>query len=149
MSPSPFVILLIEDDLLDAQLFSALCHNVSPDLEIQVRSNGREGLDYLEQGFAGSATAPRPRLIVLDLEMPIMDGHIFLQEAKQRDHFRWIPTLVLSVSDREDDIQRSCQNCANGYLVKPDTLDEFKALIEVVLSYWRGVVRFPPLGDLY
>jgi len=149
MSPSPFIILLIEDNLLDAQLFSELCQNISPDMEIHVRSNGREGLDYLEQSIKGNATASRPSLIVLDLEMPIMDGHVFLQEAKQRDHFQLIPTLVLSVSDRKDDVQRSYQNHANGYLIKPDTLDELKALIEVVLSYWLGAVQLPPLGDLY
>jgi len=149
MSPSPFVILLIEDDHHDAQLFSELCQNVSPDLDIHIRANGREALEYLEQGFAGQPTTPRPDLIVLDLQMPIMDGHAFLQEAKQRDHFRLIPTLVLSVSDSEDDIQRSYQNYASGYLVKPDTLEELKALIEVVLSYWRGAVRLPPLSELH
>jgi len=110
MSPGPFVILLIEDDHHDAQLFSELCQNVSADLEVHIRANGREALEYLEQGFAGQPTTPRPDLIVLDLQMPIMDGHMFLREAKQRDHFRLIPTLVLSVSDSEDDIQRSYRN---------------------------------------
>jgi len=149
MLPRPFVILLIEDDHLDAQLVTELCQDVSSDLNVYVRANGQEALEYLEQGFAGDPTAPRPDLIVLDLQMPIMDGHTFLQEAKQRDHFRLIPSLVLSVSDSEDDIQRSYQHHASGYLVKPDTLDELKALIEVILAYWRGVVRLPPLGDLH
>lgn len=149
MSQSPFVILLIEDDPLDAQLFSELCQNVSADLDVRVRANGQEGLEYLEQGFAGDAATPRPGLIVLDLKMPTMGGHMFLREARRRDHFRLIPTLVLSVSDGEDDIQRSYQNYANDYLIKPDTLDEFKVLIEVVISYWHSAERLSPLGDFH
>lgn len=148
MSKSPFVILLVEDDPNEAELFTALCTQDSPDIEVRHASNGQEALHYLERGHARDPAAPRPDLIMLDLQMPIMDGHMFLEEAKHRDHFQHIPTLVLSVSKKEDDIRRSYQNFASGYLVKPDSLEELKELIQMVLSYWRGTARLPTLGDL-
>lgn len=148
MPKRPFVILLVDDDHHDAMLFTELCQEISPDIEVHHTADGREALEYLERGHAGDTTLPRPDLIVLDLNMPVMDGHTFLEEAKHRDHFQLIPAIVLSISDRPEDIQRSYQNYASGYLVKPESFDDMKELVQVVTSYWQGAVRLPTVGDL-
>ncbi|MGY2897147.1 response regulator [Deinococcus sp. UYEF24] len=148
MLKRPFVILLVDDDHRDAMLFTELCHDISPDIDVHHAENGREGLTYLEEGHAGSTLSPRPDLIVLDLNMPVMDGHTFLAEAKQRDHFQLIPIIVLSISNQPGDIQRSYQNHASGYLVKPESFEDMKTLVQVVTSYWRGTMTLPIMSDL-
>jgi len=148
MLKRPFVILLVEDNPNDEVLFTELCQNISQDIEVHSAAHGREALDYLDQAAAGTPRFPRPDLILLDLNMPVMDGHTFLEEAKRQDSSRLIPIIALTSSVRETDIQRSYQNYASGYLVKPSTFDDMKALLQVVTSYWRGTARLPTLGEL-
>lgn len=86
--------------------------------------------------------------MVLDLKMPVMNRHTFLEEVKQHDHFSLVPVIVLSVSDRETDIQGSYRNLASGYLVKPETLDGLEGLSQVVTSSQQGTVRLPTIDKL-
>ncbi len=148
MLKRPFVILLVEDNPNDEALFTELCQNISPDIEVRSAVHGQAALDYLDAAAAGAAACPRPDLILLDLNMPVMDGHTFLEQAKRQDSSRLIPIIALTSSVRENDIQRSYQNYASGYLVKPSTFDDMKALLQVVTSYWRGTARLPTLGEL-
>jgi len=145
---SPITILLIDDHPYDAYLCAKLCQDASPDINVHHSSNGSEALDYLDQGAAGNTTTPRPDLVVLDLKMPVMNRHTFLEEVNQHDHFGLIPVIVLSVSDRETDIQGSYRNLASGYLVKPETLDGLEGLIQVVMSFRQGTVRLPTIDKL-
>lgn len=148
MPGTAFLILLVEDDATDAQLFTDLCAGSHPEITVHHVFNGREAFDYLEQGAVGTPGRARPNLILLDLNMPIMDGHVFLEAAKQHDRFRTIPMIALTSSERATDIQRSYRNFANGYLVKPSTFDDMKALLQMIISYWHGAVRLPSVGDL-
>ncbi|MGI8748469.1 MAG: response regulator [Deinococcus sp.] len=148
MSARPFYLLLVDDEVADAELFSELFREMSPEVEIHHVCNGQEALDYLEAGFAGDASTPRPHLIVLDINMPVMNGHRFLQIAKAHDHFRSIPVLVLSTSVRADDILQSYQNYASGYSVKPSSYADLQKLVELVSRYWQGAVRFPTIEQV-
>lgn len=140
----PFSLLLVEDDLADAELFRELLSEVSRDITVHHVENGREALEFL-LGPSGDAA---PTLIVLDLNMPVMSGHEFLREAKAHARLRSIPVLVLSTSDREEDVNRAYNAFASGYMVKPGTYNEYTRVLETVQAYWRGVMRLPTVGDL-
>jgi CheY-like chemotaxis protein len=87
--------------------------------------------------------APRPDLILLDLNLPRMDGRQVLAQLGADDSLKLIPTVVLSTSDAEMDILRSYQLQANCYLTKPVQLEEFEALVECISDFWLTKVRLP------
>ncbi|MFC6616652.1 response regulator [Deinococcus radiophilus] len=80
---------------------------------------------------------------MLDLNMPVMNGHAFLEQAKQDERLRDIPVLVLSTSDHADDVQRAYQAHASGYLVKPNSFQEYTDMLRLMTSYWGQVMRLP------
>jgi CheY-like chemotaxis protein len=147
MSRSPFILLLVEDELADALMFQEMSEEASPDLRVHHVVNGQEALRFLRRA-PGHEAAPRPHLIVLDLNMPVMNGHEFLRQAKGEEALRSIPVLVLSTSDEPGDIHRSYDSHASGYVVKPGNYEEYKRVMVTIQSYWRGVVRLPTLADL-
>lgn len=147
MSRSPFTVLLVEDELADALMFREMIEEVSPDLSVHHVINGQEALQFLRRA-PGYEAAPRPHLIVLDLNMPVMDGHEFLRQAKGAEALRSIPVLVLSTSDEPADIHRSYDGQASGYVVKPGNYEEYTRVMATIEAYWRGVVRLPTLADL-
>ncbi|OOV11812.1 response regulator [Deinococcus sp. LM3] len=143
MPERPFHLLLVDDEFADAELFTEIFLEAFPDVHIHHVLNGREALDYL----AGPATV-RPDLIILDLNMPVMNGHEFLQQAKAHDTHRSIPVLVLSTSAGVQDVQRSYHNFASGYAVKPSSYQDLKALIDRISGYWKGAVVLPRIEQL-
>ena len=147
-----FVILLVEDELADAALFGELLSEISPDIELYNVENGQQALDFLtDQGSVSQtvgAPRPRPHLIVLDLNMPVMNGNEFLRQAKTRDDRRSIPVLVLTTSDSPDDIQRAYHDHASGYVVKPGTYEEYHQLLKTIEGYWRGTLKLPTVEQL-
>jgi CheY-like chemotaxis protein len=142
-----FTVLLVEDELADAALFQEMLADVSPEITVEHVEHGGEALQYL-LGKAPYAGRPRPNLVVLDLNMPVMDGHEFLREVKAHEHLRALPVLVLSTSDHPQDVQRSYLGFASGYVVKPGTYAEYTRVLTAVESYWRGVLRLPTIGEL-
>lgn len=144
---SPFHVLLVEDELADAELFTELLLEVSPDVEVHHVSHGQEALEFLMLQKA-YAQAPLPDLIVLDLDMPVMDGHTFLKHAKSQPRSRSIPVLILSTSDHSRDVARAYHEHASSYVVKPGSFEEYRALIALIDSYWRGTVRLPTVEQL-
>lgn len=147
MSRSPLVLLLVEDELADALMFQEMAEEVSSDLSVHHVLNGEEALRFLQRA-PGHEDAPRPHLIVLDLNMPVMNGHEFLRQAKGEGELRSIPVLVLSTSDEPGDIHRSYDGHASGYVVKPGNYEEYTRVMATIEAYWRGVVRLPSLADL-
>ncbi len=149
LAPTTFTfhVLLVEDESADAQLFTELIGEIAGDIEVHHVSNGLEALDFVT--LSGKyAHAPFPSLIVLDLNMPIMNGHEFLKRAKHVERARAIPVLVLSTSDNPKDIQKSYHEYASGYVVKPGSFSEYRNLLTVIESYWRGAVRLPTLEQM-
>ena len=116
----PFTVLLVEDELADAELFQDLLAEVAADIRVEHVENGQAALELLQRPHA-----PRPDLIVLDLNMPVMNGHDFLVQAKTVPDLRAIPVMVLSTSDHPDDIHRAYDGYASGYVVKPGSYREY------------------------
>ena len=139
----PFTVLLVEDELADAELFQDLLSEVAADIHVEHVENGQAALELLQR-----PQTPRPDLIVLDLNMPVMNGHDFLVQAKTVPDLRAIPVMVLSTSDHPDDIHRAYDGYASGYVVKPGSYREYTQVLDTVQAYWRGLVRLPRLEDL-
>ncbi|WP_119672151.1 response regulator [Deinococcus sp. RM] len=139
----PFTVLLVEDELADAELFQDLLSEVAADIHVEHVENGQAALELLQR-----PGAHRPDLIVLDLNMPVMNGHDFLSQAKAVSDLRAIPVMVLSTSDHPDDIHRAYDGYASGYVVKPGSYQEYTQVLDTVQAYWRGLVRLPRLEDL-
>ncbi|WP_456830156.1 response regulator [Deinococcus sp. UYEF24] len=143
----PFHLLLVEDEFADAELFTELIAEISDDIHVYHVSNGQQALDFVtRQGEY--ANVPLPNLVVLDLNMPVMNGHEFLKRAKREDRARSIPVLVLSTSDDPQDVRQAYHEYANSYVVKPGSFAEYRNLLALIESYWRGAVRLPTVEQL-
>jgi chemotaxis family two-component system response regulator Rcp1 len=110
---------------------------------VHVASDGVEAVAFLEQE-GDHAGAPRPDIILLDLNMPKMDGREVLARIKGDDRFRQIPTLVLSISDAEADVAKVYHLQANCYLIKPVEWDEFVHLVNRIRDFWLTTAKLPP-----
>ncbi|WP_424950247.1 response regulator [Deinococcus sp.] len=144
---APFHLLLVEDEHADAELFTELIGEISRDIQIHHVLNGQEALEFVtRQGRY--VQAPFTNLIVLDLNMPVMNGHEFLKRAKREDRARSIPVLVLSTSDHPRDITRAYHEYASSYVVKPGSFAEYRDLLTVIEGYWRGAVKLPTVEQI-
>lgn len=94
------------------------------------------------------ADAPRPDLLLLDLNLPRKDGREVLAEVKQDPHFRLIPVVVLTTSKYEEDILKSYKLQANCYVTKPVDLEQFLSTIRAIQQFWLTVVTLPPNNAL-
>jgi CheY-like chemotaxis protein len=138
-----FVILLVEDEPADAHLVQVALTENRILADVRHAVDGREALDYLRRQAPRFADAPRPDLILLDLNMPRMDGREFLAAIKLEKAFRQIPVVVLTTSEVERDVIASYHLGAAGYITKPVDLQQFMAAIRDVGDYWFELVRLP------
>ncbi|GGR11654.1 response regulator [Deinococcus ruber] len=143
----PFRLLLVEDHDTDAALFTELLAEISPTTELHHVHNGQQALDYLLHADE-YAERLRPQLIVLDLNMPVMNGHEFLQQAKTHASLRWIPVIMLSSSERPEDIRQAYDHHASSYIVKPVAYDDYRRLVQSIEGYWRGTVQVPTIEQV-
>jgi len=141
----PFVILLVEDEPADAHLLKVALRGSQTAIDLRWVNDGIEALEFLRREGDCFRTAPHPDLILLDLNMPRMDGREFLAAIKQEPQFRDIPTVMLTTSDVERDVVASYQLGAAGYVVKPVGLAELAATVKGLEHYWFGVVRLPEI----
>ena len=132
------VILLIEDDETHAMLITRAFEDVKISHEIYWMSNGDEALDYLRRRgkFANPKDCPRPDLILLDLRLPVVDGHEILRAIKGSLDLRALPVVILTTSENRADIAKAYSNYANSYLVKPMGSDMFREMTDVLGNYW-------------
>jgi CheY-like chemotaxis protein len=131
-------ILLVEDnpdDVLIAER-SLMKGAMKDRSELFVVRDGQEALDFLNH-HGPHQSAPRPDLILLDLKLPKVNGHEVLAEIKSNDSLRRIPVIVMTVSEREEDMVKAYNSGASGYITKPPSSAEFSKVIETVLDYWR------------
>ena len=140
-------ILLIEDNRMDIELTLDAFRERRLNNEIHVAPGGQEGLDYLfgHGEFADRDQFPLPDLILLDLKMPVIDGHEVLRQIKQFPKLKRIPIVVLSSSREEGDREMTYDNGANSYLVKPVSFDGFLDVVHEVDRYWLSLNVPPPL----
>ena len=135
-------VLLVEDNLGDVRLTQEAFRNVAGALRLHVASDGVEALAFLKQEGV-HADAPRPDLILLDLNLPKMDGREVLAHIKEDASLKLIPTVILTTSDAEADIVKSYQLQANCYLTKPVQLEAFEGLVRSINDFWLTKVKLP------
>jgi two-component system response regulator len=137
-------ILLVEDDAGDELITrEAFEHNKLKN-NLHVAHDGEEGLDFLYRR-GPYADAPRPDLILLDLNLPKYDGRQLLEKVKSDPDLARIPVVVLTTSSAEEDIVRSYQLHANAYVTKPVDLDQFINAVRQIDEFFIQVVRLPGL----
>jgi len=138
--PVPVTILLVEDSPGDVRLTLEAFRNVSTAISLHVASDGVEAMAFLlQQGV--HAQSARPDLILLDLNLPRMDGREVLAKIKSSEDLKTIPVLILTTSQSEADILMSYQLHANCYLTKPVQLDAFDNLVGSISDFWLTKVR--------
>ena len=141
---SSIEILLVDDDPLDVRLTTEQLAQSKVRNRVNSVGDGREALAYLRRE-GEYADASRPDVILLDLNMPIMTGHEFLEELKKDPSLRAIPVVVVTTSDEDEDIARSYDLQANAYVTKPIGLDQLARVVRAIEDFWFDVVRLPPL----
>ena len=135
MQPNdPIEILLVEDDRDDAELALSALGEHGLMNHVHVCSDGEEALDVL---FKDSANGrPRPRVILLDLKLPRVDGIQVLERLKSNDHTRHIPVVMLTASKEAKDIEACYSRGVNSYVVKPVDFDQFRVVMQRIVNYW-------------
>jgi two-component system, response regulator len=142
-------VLLADDDEDDRMMTADALREARISNQLQFVTDGEELIDYLyHRGkYAPPAHAPRPDLLLLDLNMPRMDGREALREMKENPAFRSIPVLVLTTSKTEEDVERIYDLGANSFITKPVTFEGLVQAMKVIGEYWFQIVRLPKAPD--
>lgn len=147
MKPSniynPIEILLVEDNPGDIRLTQEALKEGRIHNNLNVVRDGISALDYLQQKGA-YAKATRPDLILLDLNLPKMDGREVLAKIKSDPRLKRIPVVILTTSKNEEDILKTYNLHANCYITKPVDLEQFFEVIRSIEGFWLTIVRLPP-----
>jgi len=138
----PTQVLQVEDNPGDVRLTQEAFRDTNMSVHLHVASDGVEALAFLRNEGA-HIHAPRPDLILLDLNLPKMDGREVLAHIKQDENLKAIPTVILTTSEAEADIAKSYQLQANCYLSKPVRLDAFQSLVKSINDFWLTRVKLP------
>jgi CheY-like chemotaxis protein len=138
-------ILLVEDDPVDLQL-TFWNSGRNGGIRVEVARDGEEALDFLfrRDAFAGRSPDDPPKLVLLDLKLPKVDGLKVLREVKARPEKRAIPVVALTSSREERDLVESYRLGVNSYIQKPVDFEKFRHTIRVVGLYWATVNQSPP-----
>jgi CheY-like chemotaxis protein len=139
----PFEVLLVEDNPGDVLLTTEALEEAKLHINMSIVSNGVDALDFLYRRGT-YAEAPRPDLMLLDLNMPRKDGREVLAEIKADPDLRGIPVVVLTTSHAEQDIVRTYNLHANAYVTKPVDLEQFIAIVHAINQFWFTIVTLPP-----
>jgi chemotaxis family two-component system response regulator Rcp1 len=130
-------ILLVDDNPSDVLLTQIAMRECKIANRLRVARDGEEALAFLR------GEARRPDLVMLDLNLPRMDGRELLREMKLDPALRLIPVVVLTTSDSEVDVQRSYDLHANAYITKPLDMEQFVRVVKGIDEFWFGIVRLP------
>ncbi len=142
------VILLVEDDPAHATLIKRTFERVGITGNIDWVKDGEAAIEYLHHR-QDSETDMFPKLIILDLRLPKLDGHEVLQKIKGSDLLKAIPVVILTTSTNKEDILKAYDNYANSYLVKPVDFGKLQDTIEEISTYWLGCNRSPQSPKLF
>ena len=142
------VILLAEDDADDRMLVTRVLEKELLVSDVRAVWNGEELMDYLLHTgkYENPEDAPRPALILLDLNMPRKDGREALLEIKSHPELKTIPVVVLTTSNSEMDVEQSYRAGVNAYITKPARFADLTAAFKVLYQFWFEVVRLPSRG---
>jgi CheY-like chemotaxis protein len=135
-------VLLVEDSPGDVRLTQEAFRDANSSIRLHVAADGVEAMVFLRHE-GPHVDAPRPDIILLDLNLPKMDGREVLAHIKEDENLKTIPIVILTTSEAEADILKSYQLRANCYLSKPVQLDEFERLVKSINDFWLTDVRLP------
>jgi two-component system, chemotaxis family, response regulator Rcp1 len=139
----PIQVLLVEDSPGDVRLTQEAFREAKVRINLHVASDGADAMAFL--GHEGThVDAPRPDLILLDLNLPKKDGREVLAEIKGNSTLQTIPVVILTTSESETDILKSYMLHANCYITKPVSLEGFLKVVKSIDNFWLSVVKFPP-----
>lgn len=138
----PLQVLLVEDNAGDVRLTREAFRDANMSIQFHVASDGVEAMAFLRREGAFS-DAPRPDLILLDLNLPKMDGREVLAHIKEDNGLKSIPTVILTTSEAEGDIAKSYELQANCYLSKPVQLEAFESLVKSINEFWLTKAKLP------
>jgi chemotaxis family two-component system response regulator Rcp1 len=142
---TPTIILLVEDCLGDIRLTLEAFSEVNSSVRLYIVEDGEEAVAFLRrEGDNGGA--PRPELILLDLNLPRMNGREVLELIKNDESLKLIPTIILTTSAAEEDIVESYRHQANCYLRKPVEMDAFASMVKNINEFWLAKGRLPQLA---
>ena len=141
MTATPIKIMLVDDNEADIELTRSTLEEGKVRMHIVTAIDGQDALDQLEATVKKGEELPD--LILLDLNMPRLDGRGFLGRLRQAEPLKAIPVVVLTSSDAEQDIVKSYKLGANCYVNKPVGLDEFQKIVRTVEHFWLTVVKLP------
>lgn len=146
----PLSLLIVEDSNEDFETFQRLLQNAPISIPIHRCLNGEQALDFLHQvgEYAVPELAPRPGVILLDLNLPGTDGREVLCQIKQDENLREIPVVIFTTSNDPKDIRDCYRYGVNSYIIKPINFAQLKQDIQTLLDYWFRVVALSnPLED--
>ena len=139
-------ILLVEDNEDDVFIIKRVFKKLKVTNRLNVVSDGQEALDYIfGEGEYADADNPTPGLILMDINMPRLNGFQVLERLKSHPTYKIIPVIMLTVSDRDEDIVRSFRGGAVSYIAKPMKFEDFVRVIEQFEIYWTLVSKIPEL----
>ncbi len=142
LTTDPVVILLVEDNPGDARLTMEALKEGSFPSRLCIATDGVEALEFLRRE-GPHAEAPRPGLVLLDLNLPKKDGLQVLREMKTDPELRRIPVVILTTSQAERDVASSYENHANCYVTKPTDLDRYFDVVRTIEKFWVEVAELP------
>lgn len=142
----PIELLLVEDNPGDVRLAEEALKEAKVHNTLHVVGDGAEAMSFLRKE-GKYANAPRPDVILLDLNLPKKDGREVLAEIKTDGDLKRIPVVVLTVSKDEEDIVKSYNLHANCYVIKPLSLDRFLEVVKSIEDFWLTIVTLPPDGS--
>ncbi|MBO3459029.1 response regulator [Aetokthonos hydrillicola Thurmond2011] len=139
-------LLVIEDSDEDFEAFGRIIKRLSFVIPIYRCTDGDDALDFLYKTgkYANSTNAPRPRIILLDLNLPGLDGRDILNQIKQDNALKTIPVIIFTTSSNPKDIEACYQQGVNGYIIKPIDVNKLIRSIQVFIDYWFEVSTLPP-----
>lgn len=142
----PIDVLLVEDSPGDVRLTQEALREANRAIHLHVAVDGVEAMSFLNRE-GPYLRAPRPDLILLDLNLPKMDGREVLAQIKADENLRTIPTIILTTSEAEADITKSYQLRANCFLSKPVELEAFESLVKSINDFWLMKAKLPHQGE--
>jgi len=143
---APIEVLLVEDSPGDVRLTQEALHDANRAIRLHVAFDGVEAMAFLAREGIHTA-APRPDLILLDLNLPRMDGREVLAQIKSDESLKTIPTIILATSEAHADIVKSYQLQANCFLSKPVQLEAFESLVKSINDFWLMKAKLPHKGE--
>jgi CheY-like chemotaxis protein len=140
----PHTILLVEDNPADIIITQRAMKESGLEIDLVVVRDGQEAVDFLLAELRTGNPHPRPDLILLDLNLPRLAGREVLERIRQHNGLRPVPVVVLTTSNRQEDVEQMYRAGANTYIQKPTDFGRFVEVLRTIHHYWLGTALLPP-----